>query len=76
MSFRLMNTNAKYVEEKAKEKEISRSKLADEMVETYRDMETICIWCEIEPRELARQIDKMFRDGEIVIKEGKIEVRV
>lgn len=72
MSFRLKNIHAKYIEERAKEKKISRSKLADEIIGTYRDMETLCIWGDIEPRELARQLGEKFRDGEIVMKEGEI----
>lgn len=75
MSFRLRNKNARYIEEKAKERDISRSKLADEIVETYTNIETLCMWSDIEPTELARQLDILFRNGDLIVRDGKLECR-
>lgn len=69
MTIRVSHDVADYIESK----EESRGKIVDKAVKAYRDLETLCIWGDIELSELSRQLDGMFRSGEISFSDGKIK---
>ena len=69
MTIRVSHDVADYIESR----EESRGKIVDKAVKAYRDLETLCIWGDIEPSELAKQLDEMFRSGEISFSDGKIK---
>jgi len=69
---RVRNEIADYIDIKCEETGLSRGKLVEKIVESYRNMETICIWSDITADNLCQMLNESFMNGEITIKDGKI----
>lgn len=52
----------------------TKSEVVERAIKAYADINTICIWGNIEANECCRQIEEMFKEGQIEIKEGRIVV--
>lgn len=50
----------------------SVSEVMDRAFRVYDLIATMSMWGDCEPEELVEQLDKKFRSGEIVIREGEI----
>lgn len=71
---RVLNEVAERMEEIAQEEGVSRSEIIERALIAYSEIRLLCVWSDISIEECCSQISDLFRDGRIVIREGKLEV--
>ena len=51
---------------------VSRGRTVEEIIKSYRKIETICLWGDIDADELCTQLEQMFLDGKLIVSDGRL----
>jgi len=51
----------------------SRSEFVETAIKGFMEIDIICQWSGIDPKTCCEQIGDLFRNGQLVVKEGKLE---
>lgn len=74
LPIRVENGIADYIDQKVEETGLSRGKVIENVIESYREIEMICYWGDIDAKTCCEQIGNLFREGKIEVVDGCLRV--